>query len=111
MTSSFSTQGFDDTSLKGMEKFQLLSTDMKLGNAEDTLYEGQVSEVLRWWGEPRFEGIKRPYSADDIVSKRGSLQQIYPSSLMAKKLFNLIKEKAATGQPVHTSALHQSKKY
>lgn len=57
-----------------------------------------------WWASPRYKGIKRPYSAEDVVSKRGALQQTYPSSLMARKLFNLLEEKAAKGEPVHTSA-------
>lgn len=61
-----------------------------------------------WWASPRFKGIKRPYSAEDVVSKRGALQQSYPSSLMARKLFNLFEERAAKGEPVHTSALPHS---
>ena len=41
------------------------------------------------------------------MSKRGTLQQSYPSSLMARKLFNLLEERAAKGEPVHTSAFNQ----
>lgn len=85
------------------DAFQLLSTQDKVGLAEDALYEQQLRDVEAWWSSPRFEGIKRPYSAADVVSKRGSLQQSYPSSLMARKLFNLLNERAAAGQPVHTS--------
>lgn len=85
------------------DSFQLLSTTEKAGAAEDALYEQQVKDVETWWKSPRFEGIKRPYSAADVVSKRGTLQQTYPSSLMARKLFNLLNERAAEGKPVHTS--------
>lgn len=85
------------------DSFQLLSTAEKAGAAEDALYEQQIRDVEAWWSSPRYEGIKRPYSAADVVSKRGSLQQTYPSSLMARKLFNLLNERAAAGQPVHTS--------
>ena len=85
------------------DSFQLLSTSEKAGSAGDALFEEQVQEVKDWWNTPRYEGIKRPYSAEDVVGKRGTLQQTYPSSLMAKKLFNLLKERAAHGQPVHTS--------
>jgi isocitrate lyase len=85
------------------DSFQLLSTADKAGESEDALFEQQVKDVEAWWKTPRFEGIKRPYSAQDIVSKRGSLQQTYPSSIMARKLFNLLNERAAEGQPVHTS--------
>ncbi|GKZ29392.1 hypothetical protein AbraIFM66950_004665 [Aspergillus brasiliensis] len=84
------------------DSYQLLSTGDKAGAAEDALYEQQIKDVEAWWASPRFEGIKRPYSAADVVSKRGSLQQTYPSSLMARKLFNLLNERAAEGKPVHT---------
>ncbi|OJJ55883.1 hypothetical protein ASPSYDRAFT_60057 [Aspergillus sydowii CBS 593.65] len=84
------------------DSYQLLSTADKAGAAEDALYEQQIKDVEAWWNSPRFEGIKRPYSAADVVSKRGSLQQSYPSSLMARKLFNLLNERAAENKPVHT---------
>ncbi|KAJ5632734.1 isocitrate lyase [Penicillium lividum] len=79
------------------DAYQLLSTAEKAGAAEDALPRRASMVEL-----PRYEGIKRPYSAEDIVSKRGSLQQSYPSSLMARKLFNLLNERAAAGEPVHT---------
>ena len=65
--------------------------------------------MAAWWQTERFAGIKRPYAPGDVVSKRGSLQQVYPSSLMARKLFNLFKEKSSQGQPVHTSLFLPSK--
>jgi isocitrate lyase len=85
------------------DSYQLLSTVDKAGQAEDALFEQQVEDVKQWWSSPRYQGIKRPYSAEAVVSKRGALQQTYPSSLMARKLFNLLKERAAKGEPVHTS--------
>ncbi|CAD6589874.1 MAG: hypothetical protein ASARMPREDX12_004060 [Alectoria sarmentosa] len=84
------------------DSYQLLPTSKKSGAAEDTLFTQQVEDVKQWWASPRFEGIQRPYSAEDVVSKRGTLQQTYPSSLMARKMFNLFKERAAVGEPVHT---------
>ncbi|KAF6839663.1 isocitrate lyase [Colletotrichum musicola] len=84
------------------DTFQLLPESQKAGAAEDELYEAQLKEVEAWWSSPRYEGIKRPYSAADVVSKRGSQQQSYPSSVMARKLFNLVQEKLAEGKPIHT---------
>jgi isocitrate lyase len=84
------------------DSYQLLSTSDKIGEAEDALFAEQVKAVEEWWASPRFEGIKRPYSAEAVVSKRGSLQQSYPSSVMARKLFNLLSERAAENMPVHT---------
>ncbi|ETI26670.1 isocitrate lyase [Cladophialophora carrionii CBS 160.54] len=84
------------------DSFQLLSTEEKAGDAEDILFQQQVEDVKKWWASPRYKGIKRPYTPEDVVSKRGALQQQYPSSLMARKLFNLLAERAAQGKPVHT---------
>lgn len=84
------------------DSFQLLPETEKSGAAEDALYEQQIKDVEVWWASPRYEGIQRPYTAADVVSKRGSQMQTYPSSLMARKLFNLIKEKEAKGEPIHT---------
>ncbi len=85
------------------DSFQLLPEALKAGAAEDALYAQQIQDVQAWWASPRYEGIKRPYSAADVVSKRGSQLQSYPSSIMARKLFNLIKEREAKGEPIHTS--------
>ena len=85
------------------DSFQLLPELEKSGAAEDALYEQQLKDVEAWWASPRYEGIKRPYSAADVVSKRGSQMQSYPSSVMARKLFNLIKQREAAGEPIHTS--------
>ncbi|KAI1436951.1 isocitrate lyase [Xylaria sp. CBS 124048] len=84
------------------DSFQLLPEAQKTGVAEDALYESQIRDVEAWWATPRFAGIKRPYTAADVVSKRGSQLQNYPSSVMARKLFNLVKERLAVGEPIHT---------
>ncbi|KAK4102325.1 isocitrate lyase and phosphorylmutase [Parathielavia hyrcaniae] len=82
--------------------FQLLPEAQKPGPAEDALHQQQVKEVEAWWSSPRFAGIKRDWTAADVVSKRGSLQQSYPSSVMARKLWNLVRERLAAGEPIHT---------
>lgn len=83
------------------DTFQLLPESHK-AEAEDAIFDEQVQQVKDWWSSPRYKGIKRPYSPQDVVSKRGTLQQVYPSSLMARKLFNLLEERASKGEPVHT---------
>jgi isocitrate lyase len=84
------------------DSFQLLAESSKAGDAEDALYEEQVRAVKEWWESPRYKDIKRPYTAEDVVLRRGTLQQTYPSSLMARKLFNIFEERAKEGKPVHT---------
>ncbi|KAL2157919.1 hypothetical protein VTH06DRAFT_4974 [Thermothelomyces fergusii] len=82
--------------------YQLLPEVQKGGMAEDALHEQQVREVEAWWATPRFAGIRRDWTAADVVNKRGSLSQSYPSSVMARKLWNLIREREAAGEPIHT---------
>ncbi|KAL6872136.1 methylisocitrate lyase [Trichoderma novae-zelandiae] len=84
------------------DAYQLLPESQKTGQAEDALYEAQVKEIEEWWASPRFAGIRRPYSAADVATKRGSQLFKYPSSVMATKLFNLIREREAKGEPLHT---------
>jgi len=84
------------------ESFQLVPEAEKAGAAEDALFRQQVKDVEAWWASPRYAGIKRDWTAADVVSKRGSLQQSYPSSVMARKLWNLIRERGAAGKPIHT---------
>ena len=82
---------------------RMLSTHPPKPEEEDAIYATEVEGVKRWWAEPRWKGITRPYSAGDVVSKRGTLKQHYPSSQTARKLFELLNERAAQGLPVHTS--------
>ena len=84
------------------DAFQLLPESQKPGKAEDEIYNEQIQQVKEWWASPRYKGIKRTYSPEDVVSKRGTLPQTYPSSLMARKLFNLLEERTGEGKPVHT---------
>ncbi|WZH40649.1 isocitrate lyase [Fusarium acuminatum] len=84
------------------DAFQLLPESQKAGEAEDRLYEATVKEIEAWWASPRYAGIKRPYSAEDVATKRGTQKVQYPSSVMAQKLFNLIREREAKGEPIHT---------
>jgi isocitrate lyase len=70
---------------------------------EESILQSEIAAIEEWWKSPRWKGIKRPYSARDVATKRGTLPQSYPSSTMAKKLFSLLKDKAEKGLPVHTS--------
>ncbi|KAL9013848.1 MAG: hypothetical protein Q9173_001491 [Seirophora scorigena] len=79
-----------------------LELDLKTGEAEDTLYSKQIQDLLKWWDSPRFTGLRRDHTAEDVVSKRGTLPSEYLSSLMARKLHDILGRRAAAGQPVHT---------
>jgi len=70
---------------------------------EQALLRKEIESIEEWWKSPRWEGIKRPYSAREIATKRGTLKQGYPSSKMARKLYSLLEARAKEGLPVHTS--------
>jgi isocitrate lyase len=79
---------------------------------EERDYRAEVEEVKRWWTEPRFRKIKRypsfqakadmlcrPYTAESVVTKRGSIKIEYASNTQAKKLFALLEEHAKVAHP------------
>lgn len=102
MASSLSAVNPPLPSTNPTDAFQLLKESEK-PDAEQAIFDEQVKQVKEWWASPRYKGIKRPYQPEQVVSKRGTLQQVYPSSLTARKLFGLLEERNAEGKPVHTS--------
>ena len=46
--------------------------------------------------------MKRPYTAEQVVSKRGTIPISYPSDIQGKKAFNLFSEHFKRGTPSHT---------
>jgi isocitrate lyase len=69
---------------------------------EDRRFQEEVEAVKRWWQSERFRHVTRPYTAEAIVSKRGSLPIQYPSNEQAKKLWKLLKEHQRNGTQSHT---------
>jgi isocitrate lyase len=59
-------------------------------NTEDALFAKEVEEVKKWWSDPRWRYTKRPFTAEQIVSKRGNLKIEYPSNAQSKKLWNIL---------------------
>jgi isocitrate lyase len=43
---------------------------------------------------PRFARVTRPYSAEEVVNKRGTLPISYPADTMGKKLWSTLESKA-----------------
>jgi isocitrate lyase len=58
---------------------------------EQLEFQQQVEKIKSWWSSPRFESVKRPYSAESIVSKQGTLMTTYRSNTQAQKLWTLLK--------------------
>jgi isocitrate lyase len=71
-------------------------------SAEQSRFREEVTTVERWWRSPRFARVRRPYTAEQVVSKRGTLPISYPSDAQAKKLFALLERHFKDGTPSHT---------
>lgn len=59
---------------------------------EDRKYWEDVQAVKEWWKDSRWRHTKRPFTAEQIVAKRGNLKIEYPSNTQAKKLWKIVEE-------------------
>ncbi|GAB1200902.1 isocitrate lyase 1 [Aspergillus pseudonomiae] len=57
---------------------------------EDKKYQDDVQAVKAWWTDSRWRHTKRPFSAEQIVAKRGNLKIEYPSNVQSKKLWKIL---------------------
>ena len=64
--------------------------DMGSLDHEEQLYQDDVKAVKQWWTDSRWRYTKRPFTAEQIVAKRGNLNIQYPSNAMSKKLWNIL---------------------
>ncbi|KAF2861292.1 isocitrate lyase and phosphorylmutase [Piedraia hortae CBS 480.64] len=61
--------------------------------SEDQRFQEEVRELKQWWTLPRWRYTRRPYTAEQIASKRGNLTIEYPSNAMSKKLWNILEQR------------------
>jgi len=69
-----------EAEVKALEEFQKVSSPFSSLDSADEQ-------------QPRFARTVRPYTAADVVSKRGTLPLTYPSDVMAKKMYKLLESK------------------
>lgn len=62
-------------------------------NKEDQIFNAEVAAVKKWWTDSRWRYTKRPFTAEQIVAKRGTLKIEYPSNAMSKKLWNILEHR------------------
>ncbi|KAK7942988.1 isocitrate lyase [Apiospora aurea] len=77
-------------------------------NIEDELFAKEVEEVQKWWTDSRWRYTKRPFTAEQIVSKRGHLKVEYPSNVQSKKLWKILEGRF---QPVLTKDQNRDASY
>jgi isocitrate lyase len=59
-------------------------------DAEEQKFQQEVSAVKKWWTDSRWRATKRPFTAEQIVAKRGNLTIEYPSNAQSKKLWKIL---------------------
>lgn len=62
-------------------------------NREDELFALEVDQIKKWWSDPRWRYTKRPFTAEQIASKRGNLKIEYASNAQSKKLWNILENR------------------
>ncbi|KAI1824599.1 isocitrate lyase [Xylaria intraflava] len=84
---------------------------------EDALFAREVQAVKKWWSESRWRYTKRPFTAEQIVSKRGNLPIQYASNVQSKKLWDILENRFKSNDASYTygclepTALTQMAKY
>jgi len=69
---------------------------------EEQRYLDEVAAVKKWWADSRWRHTKRPFTAEQIVAKRGNLKIDYPSNVQAKKLWNILEGRFKNGEASYT---------
>lgn len=75
------------------QKHFVYAVPMSSLDHEDKLYQADVDAVKKWWTDSRWRYTKRPFTAEQIVAKRGNLKIEYPSNVMSKKLWSIIESR------------------
>lgn len=71
-------------------------------DTEEQNYLAEVAAVKKWWSDSRWRYTKRPFTAEQIVAKRGNLKIEYPSNTQAKKLWGILEGRFKNGEASYT---------
>lgn len=66
---------------------------------EEQKFLQDVEQVKNWWKDSRWRYTKRPFTAEQIVAKRGTLTIDYPSNAQSKKLWKILEHRFAVRDP------------
>ena len=69
---------------------------------EEQQYLQDVEAVNKWLTDSRWRYTKRPYTAEQIVQKRGNIKIEYPSNVMSKKLWQMMEDRFAVRASTQT---------
>ncbi|OWB67345.1 hypothetical protein B5S33_g2875 [[Candida] boidinii] len=59
---------------------------------EEADFQKEVEAVKKWWAEPRWKGVKRVYTPEEIVKRRSTIVNPNASTTMAKKAYAALEE-------------------
>ncbi|KAM5433176.1 isocitrate lyase 1 [Microsporum ferrugineum] len=62
---------------------------------EEQKFLRDVEQVKNWWKDSRWRYTKRPFTAEQIVAKRGTLTIDYPSNAQSRKLWKILEDRFA----------------
>jgi isocitrate lyase len=68
-------------------------------DAEEQKYLQEVESVKKWWSDSRWRYTRRPFTAEQIVQKRGNISIAYPSNELAKKLWGILEDRFKVPSP------------
>jgi isocitrate lyase len=68
---------------------------------EEQKYLQEVDDVKKWWSDSRWRYTKRPFTAEQIVQKRGNIKIEYPSNVQAKKLWRIVEDRFKVSPKFH----------
>jgi isocitrate lyase len=77
---------------------------MSHADAEEAQYQKEVEEVKQWWTDSRWRYTKRPFTAEQIVAKRGNIKIQYPGNTLSKKLWQTIEGRFKVFQTLRTKS-------
>lgn len=64
--------------------------------------ETLTADINKWFKSDRFKHTTRPYTAAQVASLRGTIQDVPASSFVCKKLYTMLTEAYSKGEYCHT---------
>lgn len=75
---------------------------MEGAKQEQQIFDAEVASIKQWWASPRFQHTKRPFNAEQVASFRGTILPEQASNHVAKKFYNLCRERFNSRGYTHT---------
>jgi isocitrate lyase len=60
---------------------------------EEAAFQAEVAAVKKWWTDSRWRHTKRPFTAEQIVSKRGTITIDYVGNQQSQKLWGILESR------------------